>query len=295
MSKGARASPQGPLRSAGPSAGRAWNSSRFAAITSGAPGTQRCRATRVHMWGPSLSAYRAPRGGESRPLAAWPERVARERKHARNSQFIRDCRERQMRRCRSPKGGRLAFLAREPPGSGADQAQRALAGGFLGGGLLAAPAHRGPGALGTAPCGLRVHLEAVAPEQRPQLVVVVGDGAAHRLEALAQRLGALPEGERIQREEVGVLLPGLEQHDVALEAVVGEVALDAELEPRVQQRAEDLVDDDLHPAVREVAAVGEVRAAAALRVRPVQEGAERVVADDQIRTLLDRHVDVGGV
>ena len=92
-----------------------------------------------------------------------------------------------------------------------------------------------------------------------------------------------------------VKLARLEQQDVALEAVVGEVALQAELEARVQQGPEDLVQHHLEAAVRQVAAVREVgRGAVALGVDAVEEGSEGVVADDQVRTLLDRDVDAGG-
>ena len=75
-----------------------------------------------------------------------------------------------------------------------------------------------------------------------ELVVVLLDRHADRFEALADRLGPLPERQRVDGEELGVVVPGLEQHDVALEAPVSQVALKGELEPGVQQGTEDLVD-----------------------------------------------------
>jgi hypothetical protein len=109
---------------------------------------------------------------------------------------------------------------------------------------------------------------------------------------MMDRVLPLPECERVHVEEFGIAFTGFEQEDVALEAVVRQVALQSQLEPRVQERPEDLVQHHLHAAIGEVAAVRKVGRVAAFGVDAVQERAERVVTDDQIAALLDRDVDV---
>ena len=126
-----------------------------------------------------------------------------------------------------------------------------------------------------------------------QLVEVLRDGLAHGCEAVLDRVCPLPERQRVQGEELGLLLPRLEQHDVPLKAVVRQVALHGELEARVEQRPQHLVHHDLEPAVGQVASIGEVLRSGLVRiVGLIVEGTERVVTDDQVGALLDRHVDV---
>ena len=111
---------------------------------------------------------------------------------------------------------------------------------------------------------------------------------------MLHRLGAFPERHRIEGEEVRIVLARLQQHDVALETIVGQVSLHAQLETRVQHRPEDLVHHGLQAAVRQIATVCEVGPVPPFLVDLVEEGAERIVTHDEVGAFFDRDVDVRG-
>ncbi len=122
------------------------------------------------------------------------------------------------------------------------------------------------------------------------------DRLSHRLVAVLGGAPPLPERERRHLEEIEILLRRLDQDDVAFEVGIVLVLPEAELEPRMQQRAEHLVQDGQHATIGELNALGHV--VVLLRIvladDAVRERAERVVADDEIGTVVDRDVDVGG-
>ena len=67
--------------------------------------------------------------------------------------------------------------------------------------------------------------------------------------------------------------------------------MEPERQAAVKQGSEALVEDAKQPALRQVAP----RVAVGAVAHQIQEWTERVVADDQIRTLLNGDVDIGRV
>jgi hypothetical protein len=119
--------------------------------------------------------------------------------------------------------------------------------------------------------------------------------AQHLARALVGVLGqhaALRDAEGVGQEQLGIARIGLEQHDVGVWMALL-VAAHAELEARMDQRAEGLRQHHRQPAVHQLR---DARLAAAQhlvmrRARGV-EGHQRVQADQQVQPLVEQH---GGV
>ena len=106
---------------------------------------------------------------------------------------------------------------------------------------------------------------------------------------------ALPERERVHAEERQIALLRLDDDDVAAEARVFLELAQAVLQTRMEERAEHLVQDGEQAARGQRHAVeGVVAVAGETRNHAVVDRAERVVAEHELRAVLDRHVDVGG-
>ena len=105
---------------------------------------------------------------------------------------------------------------------------------------------------------------------------------------------ARPEVEGGHLEEREVRLGRLDEDDVALEVRVVLVLADAELEARVKERAQHLVEDDEHALVGQRLAVDHVLVALGdvAAGHPVRERAKRVVTDDEVGAVLDGGVEV---